>query len=289
MNRSNRDPIRIIETWLDEGVATLPDRVLDAVLDDLPATPQRRPSWLARRSLSMNNTARIGLGVAAVVTVAVIAVSQLPGLLPPGGETTPSPSVAASATPTPAPVFPADGELTMGRYSMTRSGVQLSIDVPASGWSSSSGYSISKGTTPSQANLIFWTDAPDNVYSDPCTKTRLSPPSGTTAPELAASVAAVPGTELVEGPLPVTIGGRPAQHVVLRIPNDLGCSAANEFFLWYDEAIGGRTPSEIGATIHVWVIDVDGVLVWIDGEILQGTASELELEMQEIIDSIVFE
>ena len=35
------DATRIVRSWLDEGVTQLPDRVLDAVLDEVPATPQR--------------------------------------------------------------------------------------------------------------------------------------------------------------------------------------------------------------------------------------------------------
>ena len=39
---TDRDTTRIVRSWLEEGVTELPDRVLDAVLDQLPATPQRR-------------------------------------------------------------------------------------------------------------------------------------------------------------------------------------------------------------------------------------------------------
>ena len=39
---TDRDVNRIVRSWLEEGVSALPDRVLDTVLDQLPATPQRR-------------------------------------------------------------------------------------------------------------------------------------------------------------------------------------------------------------------------------------------------------
>ena len=42
---SDLDTARIVRSWLDEGVTQLPDRVLDAVLDQLPATHQRRVTW----------------------------------------------------------------------------------------------------------------------------------------------------------------------------------------------------------------------------------------------------
>ena len=52
---TDRDVTRIVRSWLEEGATALPDRVLDAVLDQLPATPQRRAWWPARRFREMNN------------------------------------------------------------------------------------------------------------------------------------------------------------------------------------------------------------------------------------------
>ena len=63
---TDRDVTRIVRSWMDEGVTQLPDRVLDAVLDQLPATPQRRSVWTARRLFLMNNNiVRYGLAAAA--------------------------------------------------------------------------------------------------------------------------------------------------------------------------------------------------------------------------------
>ena len=39
---TDRDTTRIVRSWLEEGATALPDRVLDAVLDQVPATSQRR-------------------------------------------------------------------------------------------------------------------------------------------------------------------------------------------------------------------------------------------------------
>ncbi len=46
---TERDVTRIVRSWLEEGATALPDRVLDTVLDQLPATSQRRAWWPARR------------------------------------------------------------------------------------------------------------------------------------------------------------------------------------------------------------------------------------------------
>ena len=75
---TDRDVTRIVRSWLEEGVTALPDRVLDTVLDQLPATPQRRAWWPARRLREMNNLAKLAIAAAAVVVVAIVGINLLP-------------------------------------------------------------------------------------------------------------------------------------------------------------------------------------------------------------------
>lgn len=251
----------------------------------------------------MSSTARIALAAAAVVVVALIGYQFLvaPNVSSPGPapSQTDSPSLAPSAAPTVALAFPSAGPLSVGRHSLTLSGVRLSIELTTEGWISNGDFGIDKGTYvdpdgngAESAGFIFWRNsAPDNVYADPCAGTPLSPPAGPSAAELAAAVSTVPGTELVSGPSAVTIGGYPAQDVVLTVPEDIGC-APQDFNLWYDGAPPdelGRYATELGSTIYVWIIDVDGTLVWIDGETYVFSSPEAAQEVQQIIDSIRFE
>src|SRR5438046_225675 len=69
---TDRDVTRIVRSWLEEGVTALPDRVLDTVLDQLPATPQRRAPWPVRRLLDMHIPARLAVAAAVVALVAVV-------------------------------------------------------------------------------------------------------------------------------------------------------------------------------------------------------------------------
>ncbi|HET7471598.1 MAG TPA: hypothetical protein VFJ71_00605 [Candidatus Limnocylindrales bacterium] len=97
---TDRETTRIVRSWLDEGVTKLPDRVLDAVLDQVPATPQRRSGWSAWRSYRMNTYAKIVAAAAAVLVVGVAAYQFLPrsgGVGGPGPTTTPSPSPSVLA------------------------------------------------------------------------------------------------------------------------------------------------------------------------------------------------
>jgi hypothetical protein len=177
---------------------------------------------------------------------------------------------------------------------MIRSGKSFSLDMP-SGWASHDGFRIytQAGQPPLRpaAAFIFWTDPPANVYAAPCTHEPLDPPAGNTPAELAAAISSIPGTDLVSAPSDVTIGGHPAKLVSIRVPEDVDCSP-NQFYLWYNEAdgpAGGRWPDALGDTIIVWIIDVDGTIVWIDGSASVNTTPALQEQMRQIIDSIRFD
>ena len=96
---TERDVERIVRSWMDEGVTALPDRVLDLVLDQVPATPQRRPLWPSRRFSHVNKYAQVAIVAAVVLVAAVVGYNLLPHTTHPGGQT--SPSAVPSATPTP--------------------------------------------------------------------------------------------------------------------------------------------------------------------------------------------
>lgn len=95
---TDRETTRIVRSWLEEGVTALPDRVLDTVLDQVPATPQRRSWWPAWRSDAMNTYTKLIAAAAAVVLVAVVGYQFLPGSGGFGGQPiAPSPSHALLA------------------------------------------------------------------------------------------------------------------------------------------------------------------------------------------------
>ena len=122
---TDRDVTRIVRSWLDEGVTALPDRVLDTVLDQVPATPQRRPWWPVRRLRDMNSYAKVAVAAAAVVLIALVGIRLLPGqgntgASPPPPSPSPSASPSPSSSPSPAPsqaLFP-NGPLPAGSYTI---------------------------------------------------------------------------------------------------------------------------------------------------------------------------
>ena len=161
---ADRDVNRIVRSWLEEGATALPDRVLDNVLDQLPATPQRRSWWPARRFRDMNTLFKLAIAAAAVVVVALVGINLLPRSDGVGGSGTsaspaPSPTASPSASlgrsPSPSPVlfpngplpagshtiqpFVGPGGLCMGQAGCTEAGaeddsIRITVTVP-DGWS----------------------------------------------------------------------------------------------------------------------------------------------------------
>ena len=136
--------------------------------------------------------------------------------------------------------------------------------------------------------IIYWTSFPNGDYADPCADV-LAPSIGRSAAALAAAVSTAPGTKLVSGPSDVTLGGRPAKHVVLTVREDVGCDPGF-FYTWQDEMWGpfwGGT--NVGDTIRVWIVDVDGTRLFIEAETTKQAGSDLEQEIQQIVESIRFD
>ena len=95
---ADREVTRIVRSWLEEGVTALPDRVLDAVLDQVPATQQRRAIRLPRRLPTMNTPIRI----ATAAVICLLAVGGGLYLIQPGrsavGGPRPAPTPQVTAT-----------------------------------------------------------------------------------------------------------------------------------------------------------------------------------------------
>ena len=135
---TDRDATRIVRSWLQTDDNESADRVLDAVLDQLDTTPQRRPRWVAWRFSDMNTYAKVALATAAVVVAALLGYSYLvarnvggPSLVP--SEPTPTPVPTPSSTPVPTLEMGA-GALNAGSYRITDvEPFSITITVPA-GW-----------------------------------------------------------------------------------------------------------------------------------------------------------
>jgi len=192
-------------------------------------------------------------------------------------------------SPTPSGVGPIEHPL-IGRQALTVDGVPFSFSVPARGWERFGSISINKSIWGPQGAeaIIFWTSFLDGDIAHPCANL-LSPSVGPSAAHLAAAVSTAPGTELVTRPSNVTVGGRAAKHVVLTVRKNVGCHPGF-FYTWQDVEKGAFWPvTSVGDTIRVWIVDVDGTRLFIEAETKPQADSDLNHEIQQIVESIRFD
>ncbi len=199
-----------------------------------------------------------------------------------------------------------DGAALGSRHAVTEEGVRFSFRVPT--WATPSSFddwetfssiptdkspggpiSLNKSIVGPQGAeaIINWTSFPDGDYADPCARL-LKRSIGRSAANLAAAVSTAPGTKLVKGPLNVTLGGHPAKHVVLKVRESVGCDPGF-FYTWrdvYGGALWGRT--EASNTIRVWIVNVDGRLLFIQAATTPA-AGWLNKEVLQIVESIRFD
>ncbi len=280
---TDRDTTRIVRSWLDDGVTALPDRVLDAVLDEVPATPQRRATWWpVRRPPTMNTYLRYGV-VAAGLLIAVIVGAQLIGsrnITSPGPTPTPQPSPTAEPTPI---AFRTGDQSSGGRYliQLPHAPVDavMTLDV---GWTSG-GWFIN-GTP---GAVMFY--APENINTDACDQsgTLPSPAVGPTVDDFLAALDAQQNSEM-SAPTDVTIDGVVAKRIELRPSADAPC----DLVLWWSEPCCGD-PAYRGANVGdvnpdtVWILQVEGQRVVVVGY-WDHSQPESGAAIEDVISSVDF-
>jgi hypothetical protein len=309
---TERDVNRIVRSWLEEGVSALPDRVLDTVLDQLPATPQRRALWPVRRFGEMNNFAKFAVAAAAVALVAVVGLRLLPGQGSVGND--PSPSASTATSPSPEASSPTasssasnvptefPGELPAGSYTVAPftaaqgmcyappqpgcsetaadDTIRVSVTVP-DGWSGiDTAVWLEENQPPSGAALGFGRGA--WLLSDPCKPMNADIPVGPTVADFVDAVAQHPVLDTTT-PTDTTLAGYSGTYFDLQTPADL--STCPEYRPW-DPGIYAQGP---GHRWHLWVLDVDGVRVIVQSMDYAGTSEQRRTELQAMVDSVQIE
>ena len=102
---TERETLRIIGTWMEEGRTRLPGHVLDAVLDQLPSTPQSRAVvGLPWRISPMPSLAKLALTAVAIAAVGLVGLTLVQGPSI-GPAASPSPTATPSPVTAPPPPF----------------------------------------------------------------------------------------------------------------------------------------------------------------------------------------
>jgi hypothetical protein len=291
---ADRDVTGIVRSWLDEGVTALPDRVLDAVLDQVPATPQRRATWWpARRFPPMSNTIRIGVAAAVVVIAAIIGFNYVNSNVG-SGEPTPIPSSTAipTATPVAIPPLPPWGApaLDPGRYTVVVPGSTVTAALTVGdGWTPGGFYLMNPPDFTKQVS--FWTV--ENVYEDLCDPGSLPDPAiGPTVDDLVAALDAQANTYMSPA-VDVEVGGFAGKRVTMAedfpaVPSDLCSQIASEPLAYFVIPGGGQAPEAEGDIDTFWIIDVDGQRVVISGSQVDPEDADATTTIAGVIESIEF-
>lgn len=288
---------RRVSDWLhSRASATGSARVLASALERVDGIDQQ--GWRSVRRIRASDRYTWFALAAATVVITVIAVQLLPGASDDiGGR---SASASPSSTPRPAPTTYRGAGMPRGWTDVSLSGVRFSVDVPA-GWEGFPNYIRKSIIGPQGAEAkIFWTTMPLSDHSVeachylrsrnlPLQVARPDPPTGPAAADIAAAVAAVPGTDVVSGPSDITVDGFPAKYVEFVVRDDVGCDPGF-FFVYPDEWGGALWPETVpGDTIRVWIVDLGSTRLFIEGATHDDAGPGLVDEVHHIVDSIQFE
>jgi hypothetical protein len=251
---TDNDVARSLRSWLQENRHEDADRVLDAVFDQVPATPQRRASWLAQRFYEMNGFTRFATVAVGLLAIVIVGLALAKGANIGG----PGPTAVPTPTPPQLNTLPT-GDLPPGSYEIDAIfPVRLSFSLPAGfthGRGASDGVGIQSGRTP-QHGIEF--QIASNVFPDPCHRTggAASPPIGPTVDDLVTAMTTLVGFEA--GPVTdVTIGGTRAKAFDLTNAIDPATCDAQDIrgFIF---AGGGQSSIGSGQRERIYVMDVAG-------------------------------
>jgi hypothetical protein len=316
------DVDRIIEDWFADLPNTLPDRVVDRLVDDLDRTPQRKRFGLPWRD-QMNRFVMAAGAVAAIALVAVIGIGLVSGgggLFGAASSPTPSPEPTVAPTPeptleptpeppvattpelttAPSPRLMPEGDLRPGTYTtrpLEGNPLAVTFTVPE-GWAGLANHLIlSDGGNP--ANLVeIQLKEVTSINADPCnwSGTADDVDAGTSVDDLVEALVAQTGYE-VSDPIDVTVAGYSGKRVDIVYPAEVftsldadgnyratGCDES-QYRIW-DSGIYAQGPENRWQTN---ILDVDGTRLVVVVMDYPQTPPESRAELDAVFDSLVIE
>ncbi len=310
---------RAARSWLESGPTQAPDRAVEAALLRIQTTPQERDLRIPWRFPKMTTPARVA--TAAVIGVLVVGGALFmigrPGQTGVGG---PGPTATPTTTPTPIPSPTpgtpslSEGPLPAGAHVMTpfalpgsdacfdpdgsrtaapRPGctdttnddsIRVTVTVPA-GWEGGElGVGLIDSEIDHEADMLVVRGG--LLLIDPCDSDRARDeahiPVGPTADDFASALDEHPLLD-VTTPVAVTLGGYTGKYMDLQVPADI--SACDVYRPW-DPWLYAQGP---GQRWHLWILDVDGVRVIVQGTDYAETSAQHRAELQAIVDSVRIE
>lgn len=288
---------RTARRWLEDGPTVMSDRALQAALDEIHITRQRRAWRPARRVFDMKTSIRLAIGAAAVVVAAVIGINFLPGGSGVGGGTavTPTPSPTPTPTPIPLPLYPQT--LLVSEPGTYVAGdpfpFPVTIAIPA-GWVGNVGgpYAayLEKERGVGNGGAAIALTLSQNIYADPCNdRGFLDPQPGPTVDDLASALTGLPGFD-VTTPTETNVDGYRGKQLTLTAPDNFdGCTLSREGYRVWQLPLGAILSFTPGQRTALWIVDVNGERLVVSSDTFPATTAQELAEVQKILDSIRIE
>src|SRR6185436_13211780 len=211
-----------LQAWFDDGPSTMPDRVIDVVVDRIGRQRQRR-AWRLHGRPFMNTQIKLIAAVAAAVVLAVAGWNLLPRNGNIGGPPTEPPTASPTAPPLP------EGKLHAGDYVMralTEDPMTFVITAPE-GWQGFGGFFLggpNASDAPSGVGISVNHDP--EVVSNPCDSSAHTPGPGASPPSIDDLVAAISSRAdlQISGVTDTVLDGHAGKRLDIQFPASLACS-----------------------------------------------------------------
>ena len=201
---AERDVTPIVRTWLQDGVTSLPDHVLDRVLDQVPAIRQERGRIGRAGGTNQCRThLKLALAAAAVIVVAVAGLSLVPRTAPGSAD----PCRRRRIGTRPSPLSPTRTERScrldaretavrhLQRWHMCCRMVGVRSDISPD----DPGSRLSAGRRhPPTRHVRLLLRFRTTTYPDPCNEVPVDPPVGPTVDDLVQALREIPNISTTE-------------------------------------------------------------------------------------------
>lgn len=308
MNKRS-DIDRVLQVWMADGPAVIPDRVVEVVAARIGVQRQRR-AWPFPGRTTVNTQIKLIAALAAAVVVAVVGYNLLPRALGPGGPSAPptatlQPTAASTSTPVASrPPDVPDGPLAAGTYRLrpfAPGTVTVDATVPDGGWIGGPPNAIGgpRGESNGPNGVAVTFARAQTINSDPChwdkDGSNRAPQEGDiqvgpAVDDLVEALAANPAYESTS-PVDATLSGFNGKRLELQLtPDPSGCDsydgAGNQYFVF--GGLDGSFYAQGDANRwQVTIVDVDGTrLIGVLISYAETSAEDLSAA-QGILDSVV--
>jgi hypothetical protein len=258
----------------------------------------------------VNKILGFGIAAAAVVVALVIGTQFLGPPAPTGVGGGPSAEPFPTAVPSPSAAEPSpaiEANLDEGPFIYSDEPIPITVTIPAPGWyGEANGGLLVKNANdqpPDGAYVAGPWSAQDQGYvpGDPCRWLSTMPDTpATTVDEIVAALANQASRDASE-PVDVTVDGHAGKSITLHVPDDVvfangeptNCDkekgghaafctlgTATDCFMW-----NAQGP---GAIDELWIVDVDGRILLMDGKYYAQTPAEHVGELRAILGSMSF-